>query len=147
MLQITFNSTDVALNQNLARKMPRLVSALTLKMDALNLLLAGYIQTKHLSGPTGPDSLSSRTGALRNSVRTILAKATADTIEGGVQGAGGTQFYGRIQEEGVDHSWKITAVNKKALAFMLDGKQVHREERHPSTVAGAPVVSLVSGRK
>jgi hypothetical protein len=124
MLSLTFNGTDQAFTQSVRAKYPAVLASLVTNLNAVDFLLQGHIQQFHLSGPTGPTSLSARTGAGRNSVRVIPAKIEAEAIVGGVQAGGGAQWYMRLQNEGVPHAWTILPKNKKALSFMMNGNRV-----------------------
>jgi hypothetical protein len=91
-------------------------------MTGLMIALAAHIVGEKLSGHV----LHHRTGKLIDSVRLNPPQATAteNEVVGGVQAGGGPAWYGRVWELEGFKAHEIVPVTKKALAFMLDGKQV-----------------------
>lgn len=140
MLRISFAAnSDQRLVQALERKGPAIVRVLMGKVNELMIMLQSYIVAQKLSG----QSLRRRTGVLAGSIRYVPASIEGTTIVGSVQGAGGPAWYGKLFEDpradgegGVGHSWQITAVRARALAFMVDGKKVFaRSVMHPGLAA------------
>jgi hypothetical protein len=131
VINIDFEGTDQQLVAFVRSRMPVLKEALRLKMQALMLMLQAHIIGTKLTGQV----LHQRTGKLIDSVRLNPAEATATdlAVEGGVQAGGGPAWYARIWELTGLPAYEIVPVNKKALAFMLDGKQIIvRRVMHPA---------------
>ena len=122
MLRIDFEGSDERLLAFVRSRMPVLREALRIKMTGLMLMLAAHIVGDKLSGQV----LHHRTGKLIDSVRLNPSQATAseNEVAGGVESSGGPAWYGRGWELTGFKAHEIVPVNKKALAFMLDGKQV-----------------------
>ena len=122
MLRIDFEGSDERLLAFVRSRMPVLLEALRIKMTGLMLMLQAKIVGEKLSGQV----LHHRTGKLIDSIRLNPEQATAteNEVTGGVQGAGSVAWYGRGWELTGFKAHEIVPVNKKALAFMLDGKQV-----------------------
>jgi hypothetical protein len=131
MLKFSFNNSDVRLVENLRAKGPQIIQAVTRKMDELMLWLQAKIVGEKLQGQV----LQHRTGKLAASIRAIPATVEGTSVVGAVEGAGGPAFYGRFLEEG-SAPHEIVPVNKAALAFILNGKQVFfKRVHHPGTQA------------
>jgi len=66
-------------------------------------------------------------------VRPIPAEAAGGVVSGGVQGAGGDAWYGKLFEEGTTSAYEIMVRNKKAMMFALHGDQmILRKVIHPA---------------
>lgn len=116
---------------------PQILEALTLKMNELMIRL----QSKVI-GESIPSFFKSAPN-IASTVQLIPAHIEGTKIVGAVQAGGprttkitlksGAQVdYAAVQEYGVDHGWEILPFSKKALAFMLDGKQlIRRRVWHP----------------
>jgi hypothetical protein len=91
------------------------------------------LQARILGRSDSPASGSHRKkGWLANSVRVIPATATGSTAIGGVEGAGGDAWYGRLFEDGTSRAYEIAATNKKVLMFEMAGQQVFfKRVMHP----------------
>lgn len=118
MITVEINTAQVV--SEIQRRKPTILEAVRLKMDGLNIALQSHIVADKLSGQV----LHHRSGKLANSVRVNPAKIDGDTISGSVEAAGGPAGYGKLHEYGTDKPYRIVPINKKALAFLLDGKQV-----------------------
>jgi hypothetical protein len=91
-------------------------------VDAIN-DVSKKMQARILSRPGSPASGSHRKkGWLANSVRVLPAQAAGESVSGGVEGAGGDAWYGRLFEEGTFRSYLIMPAGKKALAFEMHGQ-------------------------
>jgi hypothetical protein len=92
------------------------------------------LQQRILTRPGSPASASHRRkGWLANSVRPIPAEAAGGVVSGGVQGAGGDAWYGRLFEDGITSAYEIMARNKKAMMLALHGDQmILRKVIHPA---------------
>ncbi len=122
MFEFRFDSaTRTKLIAKLQGMSPRLVSALGVKLRALMFQLQSKIISEKLSGQV----LHRRTGILAGSVRTLPVTTAGNTIASGVVSSEGPAFYGAINEVGGSHAYKVMAVKSRALAFMLNGKQVY----------------------
>ncbi len=128
MASISFEITgEDTLLESLRAKTDRFTAALIAKVDLLDAILQAKIQAK-LEGPV----LQHRTGNLVRSIEMIPAKLEGDNIVGAVQGGGGVAFYGRFQEYGTRGPYQIVATNKKALHFLIGGKDVFAKRvTHP----------------
>lgn len=122
MLRIFFaNDSANRLTATVRGLVPRIVEAIRKRLDEVDAKLQRKIQTEKLRGG---NPLHQRTGKLINSIRMIPAQVAGSKVAGYVEGAGGPAWYGRLHEYGTDRAYEIVPVNKKALAFMLNGKQV-----------------------
>jgi len=131
MIRIEFDGTDQQLVAFVRSRMSVLREALRIKMNGLMLMLQAHIVGQKLSG----QMLHHRTGKLIDSVRLNPAEATAteNEVAGGVSAGGGPAWYAKLLQDGT-RAHEIVPVNKKALAFLLDGKQVIvRRVMHPGT--------------
>ncbi len=130
MLRIFFqNDSANRLNATIRGLLPKITEAIRKRLDELDAKLQRKIQTEKLSGQV----LHHRTGKLINSIRMIPAKVAGPKVAGYVEGGGGPAWYGKIHEYGTDRAYEIVPVNKKALAFMLNGKQVFATKvQHPA---------------
>lgn len=127
ILRMAFKDPESAL-QRFKAKGPRLAQVLATKLTALMFQLQSYIQSEKLSGQV----LNAPTGVLRSSIRAIPAKFEGTSITAAVEGAGGPAFYGAVHEFGGTHAYEITAVNARALRFMMNGKVVFAKSvMHP----------------
>src|SRR5260370_41616619 len=97
--------------------MPRLQIALATKINGLNYVLQAKIVNQKLQGAV----LAHRSGKLAGSVRVVEA-VPAEVMRGYVTAGGSVAYYARYHEYGTQDSYTIVPINKKALAFMLDGK-------------------------
>jgi phage gpG-like protein len=114
-------------DQNLIAKLtslpPELRAALHRKITELTLLLQRSVQTEHLSGPTGPHSLSVRTGALRASVFQEVTE-TASGVSGKVAYSADVVYAAIHEFGGVIHLPDIYPVEAAALHFYVGGQEV-----------------------
>jgi phage gpG-like protein len=110
----------------------KLKAVLARKTTELRLLLEGLVKTK-LSG----EVLNVRTGDLRRSIFSDQTE-TATSVEGRVASSGDVK-YARIQEYGGTTSpHDIFPTKGKALAFVMDGKQIFAKVvHHPGSVIPA----------
>jgi hypothetical protein len=131
MLEITLRSDLQKLHAALKAKPLEIVNALTGRLNRVMEMLASYIVREKLSG----QMLRRRTGILAGSVHTIPATIQGTQIKAGVRSSEGPAFYGRVLEEG-SRAHQIFAVKSRALAFVMNGKQVFaRSVMHPGTAA------------
>lgn len=93
--------------------------ALAEKMTAVSTMLQSKIVGDKLSGQL----LNRRSGKLSDSVRVEAVVATETEIDGGVTAGGGPVNYAAALEDGAK-AHVIMPKNAKALAFMIDGKQI-----------------------
>jgi hypothetical protein len=120
---------------------PRILAAITLKMDMLMDMLRNKIVQESI--PTFFPNGGANIANLKNSVNKTPAHIEGSAIVGWVD-AGGAKTSKRtlksgervdwaiVQEYGVDHGWEILPFNKKALAFMMNGKQaIYARVFHP----------------
>lgn len=129
MIKISFReNSDQAVLAHLEAKLPKILQALTDKLTVDMAKLQAHVVGDKLSGQV----LQHRTGKLAASIIAGEAELAGDKITGSVSGAGGPAFYGRFHEYGTTNAYTIVPTNKKALAFMLGGKQVIvRSVLHP----------------
>lgn len=122
MLEITLSS-----NLNGA-SVPIIIEALRTKLDALDFALQSRIVSDKLSGQV----LQHRSGKLAASIRAIPTVREGTELVGSVEGGGGPAFYAKFHEYGTTRQYEIVPTNKKALAFMVGGKQVFvKRVMHP----------------
>lgn len=115
--------------RRLQERGPEILAALQSKMTELMFKLQSKIV-----GESIPTFFSPRGQNIARTVRAIPATLEGSTIVGEVA-AGGPQTtkvtlksgrevdYAAVQEKGISHSYEILPFNKKALAFLMDGKQ------------------------
>ena len=98
-------------------------AALARKMDKTTLMLIEKIVGDKLEGQV----LKHRTGKLGSSVRQgqQMAIVTADSIEGGVTGAGGPAWYGRLHEYG--GTFEAVRGRRVALGSKMDRRKLRRQ--------------------
>lgn len=137
MINIRIIATPTAL-EKLATRGPEIIARLTAKMNLLMFKLQAKIVGEEIPGmfPNGAPNIAA-------SVRAIPAEPTGTVIHGEVQAGGprttkttlhsGAQVdYAAVQHAGISHSYQILPFNKKALAFLLDGKRIiARSVMHP----------------
>lgn len=117
---------------------PQIITVLTQKMNQLMILLQSKVVGESIPSffPNGAPNIAA-------SVMFNPATLSGTKITGSVQ-AGGPKTtkvtlksgravdYAAVQEYGVGHSYQILPFNKKALAFLFDGKQVIvKSVQHP----------------
>jgi hypothetical protein len=137
ILGFSFNGTDQALVDSFRRKGVQLLEVLIKRSNSLMIRLQAKIVTeKFASGPRPGFPLVGRvTSRLAGSVRAVPASVEGSSIVAGVEAGGGAAFYGKFLEDGTAPH-EIVATNKKALAFMMGGKQVFAKfVQHPGTRA------------
>lgn len=118
MITVDINTAQAV--SEIRARTSQILQAVRLKMNGLMIALQAHIVGDKLSGQV----LKHRSGKLANSIRVNTAEIAGETVTASVQGAGGPAFYGRLHEFGTSNSYRIVPVNKKALSFLLDGKQV-----------------------
>ena len=106
--------------QSLVVRQERILVALRNKILNLELRLQSKIQGNLASG-IGLKSQHGTSG-LAGSVRVIEPQIEGQIISGSVEGGGGPFWYGKMWEQ-TGHK-EIVPVDKKALAFLANGKQV-----------------------
>ena len=112
----------------LQQRGPRIIAALVRKMNQLVFRLQAKIVNEKLAGQV----LHHRTGTLASSIRAIPTQVEGAALVAKVEGGGGPAFYGKFHEFGTTDWYTIRPINKKALAFMMGGKQVIvRSVYHP----------------
>lgn len=96
-------------------------------VNAATIELQGYIKANKLHGQV----LKSRTGNLSRAIIAIPAIETGGSIVGRVA-VDRSAPYGKMHEQGVNHSWTIEPRNKKALRFSVGGQVIFaRRVTHP----------------
>ena len=120
MLTISFNGTDKSLPTTIAAKADAAASALTDKLNELDLQVQQYIVGEELHGQV----LQHRSGKLAGSIRAIPATQSGTEITGAVEGGGGPAFYARVHEYGGEEEFIISPVNAKALMFQMNGETI-----------------------
>jgi len=128
--------------------MPNTVrAALLTKIHELALRLENKVKVEHLSGPTGPSSLSVQTGALRRSVHNQV-ESTDSSVTGAVYYAPDVPYAGIHEFGGTINVPEIVPINAMALHFYTKGGDevfarraaahtVHIPERAPLRTAFA----------
>lgn len=137
MIRLTFSGSDAALVERFRAKSAEIVLKLARKLQGLNFELQAKIQGEKLQGQV----LKQQSGKLAASVRALPVEQEPGQIRGSVQAGGGPAFYGRIQEKGGTTEYDIAPVDKKALAFMLNGKNVFAKLVHHPPLKARPFMS------
>jgi len=128
MLTISFNGSDKQLISATAAKAAAAESALTDKLNELDLRMQQYIVGEELHGQV----LKQRSGRLAGSIRAIPASRSGSEITGAVEGGGGPAFYARVHEYGGQKEYPIVPVNAKALMFQAGGETIFAKRvNHP----------------
>lgn len=128
MLTISFNGTEKSLPSTVAAKADLAASALTDKLNELDLQVQQYIVGEELHGQV----LQQRTGKLAGSIRMIPAARRGTEITGAVEGGGGPAFYARVHEYGGEKQYMIAPVNVLALKFQIGGETIFAKRvNHP----------------
>lgn len=104
---------------------PGLFRAIAREIDLQNEFTIAHIQSKKLSGPTSPTTLSVRTGLLRRSIRRTNAVVTATGAQGSI---GSNVAYAGVHEFGFQGSVQVPEHERKivvgtATAFTKSGKK------------------------
>ena len=113
-IRFSLDRTDEKVIVALQQRRDILIDALTQKMSYVMLQLQRKVQQK-LSG----EVLQNRDGVLYNSVQVQPTTFNGKEIIGAVTAAGGPAKFGQVFEYGGTRTYKITPVDKKALAFMV----------------------------
>jgi hypothetical protein len=133
MISVKINSMPEALKR-LQERGPLILDSLTQKMNELMVRLQSKVQ-----GEAIPKFFKTDVH-LGASVRVEPAMLQGAVITGFVDAGGVSETkkitlksgaevdYAVVQEYGVPHGWTIEPFSKKALAFMLDGKQMIRKK-------------------
>lgn len=103
MIELKFNIENSATVAMLKTKASDVIAALVRGMNISMIKLQAYIDSQKLSGQVlkrGPNRPGHSGGELARSIRVILAGVEAGVVQGGVQGAGGTAWYGKLHEYG-----------------------------------------------
>jgi phage gpG-like protein len=100
--------------------------ALEHKIAELTVDLQGYVVSRKLQGQV----LNHKSGALSNSIQASDAKVVGTQITGDVFSSSDVKYAGIHEFGGVIPGHDIVAKNAKALAFMIDGKQVFARKVH-----------------
>ena len=109
---------------------PEILTRLVAKMNMLMIQLQSKI-----TGETIPAFFRNGAPNIVGSIRTIPATLEGNVIRGTVEGggprttkrtlkSGALVDYAAVQEAGIYHTYEILPFNKKALAFMLNGKLI-----------------------
>lgn len=136
-MKIALTSNSREFSDYLEARMPRILQLLVAKLDSLSIRLQQKIVTEKMSGQV----LHHRSGGAIRSIRVIPATLTTDGVAGGVQGGGETAPYLIIQEKGGTRTYDIFPVNKKALAFMFQGKQIFAKHVVHPPLPARPVMA------
>lgn len=107
------------------------------KVELLQHMLADKIRA-NLSGGI----LQVRSGKLRDSVKELPIEVNGQIVDGPVQVGGPDIPYGAVLEHGGTHNYVIVPVNKKYLAFMIDGKQIFTKLVHRTPLLARHYVGL-----
>jgi hypothetical protein len=107
------------------------------KVELLQHLLADKIRA-NLSGGI----LQARSGKLLGSVQELPIEINGQIVDGPVQVGGPDIPYGAVLEHGGKRSYDIVPVNKKYLAFMIDGKQIFTKLVHRTPLLARHYVGL-----
>jgi len=137
MISLTFSGSDAALIARFERKAIAAVRALATKLQALDFQLQAKIQGEKLQGQV----LNQLTGKGAASVRALPVEQEPGQLRGSVQAGGGPAFYMRIQEKGGTSDYTIAPVDKQALAFMMNGKQMFAKLVHHPPLKARPFMS------
>lgn len=135
-----FDSTlegDARLQAGLEGASDRVTVKLREKVELLQHLLADKIRA-NLSGQI----LQVRSGKLLGSVKELPIEINGLVVEGPVQVGGPEIPYGAVLEHGGTHSYDIVPVNKRYLAFMIDGKQIFTKLVHRTPLLARHYVGL-----
>jgi hypothetical protein len=132
MIKIRF-TYDSAYVDRLRTAGPRVIHALTTRINELMVQLSRYIIEEKLTSELHPFATQGtefdRTGKLEESVHPLPTEIHGATITFGVGAAGGDAWYGQLYEAG-HGSWTITADPNRGrramLKFMQDGKEQYR---------------------
>jgi len=128
MLKIGFNNTDAVAVENMRKRGPKIIAALAQRLTLLMFKLQRKIQTEKLQGQV----LHHRSGKLFGSIHATPAKVEGTKLVGQVSGAGGPAWYGQVHENGGTRAYVILPVNKKALKFVMGGKDIFAKRvNHP----------------
>lgn len=107
------------------------------KVEFLQHLLAEKIRA-NLSG----EILQVRSGKLLASVKELPIEINGLVVEGPIQVGGPELPYGAVLEHGGTRNYDIVPVNKKYLAFMIDGKQIFTKLVHRTPLLARHYVGL-----
>jgi hypothetical protein len=136
MISIKIISTPAAITR-LRERGPQIIEALVMKMNELMIRLQHKVVGEALPAffklsPNIASTVQFTPARLENGkiVGTVQAggpKTTKITLKSGAE-----VDYAAVQEYGVPTGWEILPFNKKALAFVLDGKSlIRRRVWHP----------------
>jgi hypothetical protein len=129
LLNMSFEQSDVRVAAWMYKKGPTLLVLLREKLEIQMIQLQAYIQGQKLSGQV----LHQRTGRLKGSVREIPPIIDGARLIGAVEAGSDLLFYGKVHEYGSKGPYAIVPTTKKALRFMLGGKEVFfRRVMHPA---------------
>lgn len=128
MISLSFNGSDEGLLADLDSISVRLEEAIRAQVDIENRELASVVVNEKLTGAI----LQRRSGNLADSVEVVPAENDGSRITGYVQAGGSSAIYAKFQERGTTSWYDIFPVNKKSLAFEIQGKFVFaRKVHHP----------------
>ncbi len=135
MIRLSFNGSDQVVYDWLMTKRPRLLEAIRVELDAQDIALQGHIVGDKLQGQV----LHHRSGKLGASIRVVSAVIEGNMVSGGVEGAGGPAWYGRVHEYGGTYSIAATTrrqgrgASGKVLRLLTRGGAVRSSIRSIST--------------
>jgi hypothetical protein len=130
-MEIKFAIDTSEIGPFLEEKYDEIEKALANKLNAIDYALIDNIVGGKLSG----NPVKSHTSKLAGSVRALPVVNDGSSLTGTVEAGGGAALYARYLEDGTAPH-RIAAKNKKALAFMVDGKQAFAKYvNHPGTRA------------
>ena len=115
----------------------RVTAKLREKVELLQHLLADKIRA-NLSG----EILQVRSGKLLGSVQELPIEVNGLVVDGPIQVGGPDIPYGAVLEHGGLKNYDIVPVNKKYLAFMIDGKQIFTKLVHRTPLLARHYVAL-----
>jgi hypothetical protein len=130
MLKIKLQGGE-QLAKAMREKPSTILSVLSVKLNQLMIQLSRYVTAEKLMG----SPLHRRTGKLASTVHHVPASIQGQKIIGAVESSQGAG-YGIMYERGRGAAWEITAVNAKALHFLVDGRdRWAKSVMHPSVPA------------
>ncbi len=129
MIQLRIVSTPANL-ERLRTRGPEVITAIQNRVTALMIAVAS-----RAVGETIPSMFPNGAPNIAATVRAVPAEVEGTKVVGYVDAGGpkttkrtkrsGVEVdYAAVQHEGISHSYQILPFDKKALAFMLDGKRV-----------------------
>jgi hypothetical protein len=138
MIQVNLGGSDTRVANYLRTRMAPITESLRRRIDEINIRLQTHIKQDKLMGQV----LTSRHGdtGLAGSIRVLPTEVKGDVMTGGVQGGGGTAFYGRFHEYGTSDWYIILPKEARALAFTVGGMSIRKRAGQRNLGFGEQVV-------